>query len=207
MIKVESFCDSSNNANTYLIESDNHLLIIDPANNIKTLSGFIGNRKVDAILLTHGHYDHFCKLEDIMKLYPVKCYLHPKAIDKLFDLSLSCAKLFGVNQLPKIDIDNLVKINDNEQIKLGKFNVKALYTPGHTNCSVVYIIDDLIFTGDTLFKQSIGRTDLPTGSIISLNNSLKRIKKLNKEYIIYPGHDEKTTLSSELNNNYYIAKL
>ena len=76
MLSVETFCDSSINANTYLITNNNHVLIIDPANNFKTLQRFIGDKIVDGVILTHGHYDHFKTLKEVLDNYDTKCYLH-----------------------------------------------------------------------------------------------------------------------------------
>ena len=82
--------------------------------------------------------------------------------------------------------------------------VKVLYTPGHTNCSVAYQIDDLLFCGDLLFPMSVGRNDLPTGNIILLNESLKKIKKMEQNIIVHPGHDEIFLLKDALKFNPYL---
>lgn len=204
MIEVEIFCDNPNLANTYLVKKDGHGLIIDPANNIKTLDKFVGNLIVDGVLLTHGHYDHFKTLEETLLKYDVKCYLHKEAIKKIFNLELSFASAFGETNIPKISLEKFVTINSEKEMNIGKFNVKTILTPGHTNCSVLYIIDYMMFSGDTLFKNSIGRMDLLTGNAIAMKNSLDKIKKMKTNYIVYPGHDQSTNLFTELKNNYYL---
>ena len=91
MIKIETFCDHFNNANTYLITNDRYAIIIDPANNIKTLERFIGEKQVLGIFLTHGHYDHFKSLRELLKKYDVSIYLHKEAYKKInedFDTDL-----------------------------------------------------------------------------------------------------------------------
>lgn len=205
MLSVEIFCDSSINANTYLVSNDNHVLIIDPANSFKTLQTFIGEKKVDGIILTHGHFDHFKALKEVMDYYNVNCYLHEKAINKLNDVNATFAKAFGVNQLPEYDITRLITISENANLQIGTFELKVWSTPGHTNCSIIVFIENYMFSGDTLFKNSIGRTDLITGSIMAMNNSLDRIKKIKKNYIVYPGHDEPTTMFEEIKNNRYLS--
>lgn len=204
MAFVETFCDSPSNANTYLITNEAYAIVIDPANSIKTLMKFIGDKKLCGILLTHGHYDHFKSLEELMNTYQVDCYLHPSAIVKLKDLSMSCAKFFNVNKMPNLDESRFIKLSDNQELILGNMKIKVLFTPGHTNCSITYLIGDLLFTGDTLFHLSIGRTDLPTGSMMALDNSLKRIKSLKNDYQIYPGHDDATSLLVEIKKNPYL---
>ena len=185
MLSVETFCDSSINANTYLITNNNHVLIIDPANNFKTLQRFIGDKIVDGVILTHGHYDHFKTLKEVLDNYDTKCYLHKEAITKLSDVNASFAIAFGVNKLPDYDMSKLVAINENTNLTIGSFTLKIWFTPG-------------------LFKNSIGRTDLLTGSAMAMNNSLDRIKKIKTNYIVYPGHDEQTTLFEEQKHNRYL---
>lgn len=204
MLVVETFCDSPNNANTYLIASDKYAIVIDPANSIKTLRNFIGDKKLCGILLTHGHYDHFKSLEELMNQYEVNCWLHPSAILKLKDLTMSCAKFFYIDKMPNLDEQKLTKLKDNQDLALGDISIKVFYTPGHTNCSITYLIGDALFTGDTLFKQSVGRTDLPTGSLMTLNNSLNRLKSFKKDYLVYPGHDQSTSLFEEIKKNPYL---
>ena len=204
MLSVETFCDSSINANTYLITNNNHVLIIDPANNFKTLQRFIGDKIVDGVILTHGHYDHFKALKEVLDNYDTKCYLHKEAIKKLSDVNTSFAIAFGVNKLPDYDMSKLVAINENTNLTIGSFTLKIWFTPGHTNCSIIVFVENLMFSGDTLFKNSIGRTDLLTGSAMAMNNSLDRIKNIKTNYIVYPGHDEQTTLFEELKCNRYL---
>ena len=187
MISVEVFCDSEENCNTYLITKDEYAIIIDPANDVKKLNKYLEGKSLVAILLTHGHYDHFKTLEEILKMYDVNCYLQKRAKDKIFDLNISYAKAFGCNKIPSIDESRFIFVNDNDLI--------------------CYIIDNLLFSGDTLFKKSVGRTDLATGNTFKLMQSLIKIKKLKQDYIIYPGHDDATSLVSEKNHNPYLNKI
>ena len=204
MVKVETFCDHPNNANTYLIKKDGHGIIIDPANNLKTLQRFCDGVIIDAIFLTHGHYDHFKNLEAIMKHFDVKCYMHKDAKKKIFDINSSYAYAFGCNIVPNINQEELILIQKEQKIIIGSFEVEVVFTPGHTNCSVIYIIDNYMFSGDTLFKNSVGRTDLATGNPIVLNNTLDKIRKIKQNYEVYPGHEDNTTLFDEIKYNPYL---
>lgn len=204
MIEVEVFLDHPNNANTYLIKKDGHAVIVDPANNIKTLSKFTEGLVVDAIFLTHGHFDHFKSLFEALEKFNVKCYMHINAKKKIADSNLSYAFAFGTTTLPNIPLEKIELITKEQTIKLKTLDIGVIFTPGHTNCSVMYVIEDMIFSGDTIFKNSVGRTDLATGSMIEQKLSLDKIKKIKTNYKIYPGHDEKTSLYEELKNNRYL---
>ena len=203
-IKVEVFCDSGYSANTYLIYDNTKCIVVDPANSIKTLKKFIGNRQLMGVLLTHGHYDHFMELSNLLKEFNVKVYLHQNAYKKLMNDNLSCAILFGKTFKIDLDENHIVFVNESSKLDFDFVQVKVLYTPGHTNCSVVYQIDDLLFCGDLLFPMSVGRNDLPTGNVILLNESLKRIKKMEQNVIVHPGHDEIFLLKDALKFNPYL---
>lgn len=203
MIKIETFCDHFNNANTYLITNDRYAIIIDPANNIKTLERFIGEKQVLGIFLTHGHYDHFRSLRELLKKYDVSIYLHKEAYKKINDINNSFAYAFGCNELSFIGEEKCIFVNDSNLIKLDKFEIKVKYLPGHTNCSVAYIIENNMFVGDVVFKNSIGRTDLPTGKSIAMMESINYFKKLKTNFNIYPGHDEETCVNELFKINPY----
>lgn len=204
--KIESFCDNSDNANTYLIYNDLECVIVDPANNDNILKKYMGERKIVGILLTHGHYDHFKTLNKLLDNDSL-IYMHKNAYTKLLDVNMSYAKAFGCNECLELPLDKLKFVVMNEKINLGSFIVKCLYTPGHTDCMMSYLIDDNLFSGDFLFKHTIGRTDLVTGSLIRMQNSLREIKKIKNNLRIYPGHGDVTTLEEELKNNHYFKKL
>lgn len=203
-LSVESFCDAGYLANSYLIYNNELCILIDPANNIKTLKQFIGAKKIVGVFLTHGHYDHFVRLFDLIKEYDCKIYMHKNAYKKILDNNLSCATLFGCYDKFEIDQNKVIFIDEGINVELGGIKIKVFYHPGHTNCSLSYKIDNMLFCGDVLFPMSVGRSDLPTGNVIILNNTLSRIKKLEHSLIVYPGHDEKFLLNDALKYNPYL---
>ena len=206
VVNIETLLDNYNFANTYLVTINDEVIIIDPACDIKYLKKYVGNKKVLGVFLTHGHYDHFKTLEDVLKDYNVKCYLHKNAKVKVLSLDTSYANMFGCFKIPNLNENDFVFVNDGQTIKLNDFNIKTLFTPGHTNCSVVYILDDVMFSGDTLFNMSVGRTDLATGNAITQMNTLNMLKKMKTDYKIYPGHENSTTLFFEQKNNPYMNR-
>ena len=201
---VESFCDTGYSANSYLIYNDKYCILVDPANNIKTLKQFIDNKTLVGILLTHGHYDHFIKIQECIKEFDCKIYLHKNAYKKILDNKLSCAELFGVFKEFAVDEERVYFLDEGNTLTLGNILVKVIYHPGHTNCSLSYIIGNMLFCGDVLFPMSVGRSDLPTGNESVLKNTLSRIKKMDHNLMVYPGHDECFILSDALKYNPYL---
>ncbi len=203
-MKVELLLDNPSFANTYLVTNNESVIIIDPACDIRYIKKYVNDKKVLAVFLTHGHFDHFKTLEEVLKEYNVKCYLHKNAKEKVLDLETSYANMFGSYKIPNINEEQFETLQDGKIIDMESFKIKTLFTPGHTNCSVVYVIDDLMFTGDTLFNYSVGRTDLATGNSVSQINTLNMLKKMKTDYKIYPGHEQETTLFFEQKNNPYM---
>ena len=202
---IEVFCDNSNNSNTYLIYNDNSCFVIDPSNNVKVLTKYIGDKKLLGIMVTHGHYDHFKSIKKLLELFPTTVYMHKEAYAKMENPKLSYASAFGYPYPTLIDILQLHFVKNDEVIVLGDFVIKCWYTPGHTDCSMSYLLDNNMFSGDFIFRRSIGRCDLATGNNIRMANSLNELKRRKENFIIYPGHDDSTTLEDERKNNYYLA--
>ena len=201
MLDIITICDSFENANTYIVGNEQEVIVIDPANKISSITSAIKSRKVLGVFLTHAHYDHFKTLDAFLKKYNVNLYIHKNGVNKLTDINSSCAFFFSVNSLNNINTENIVYVKDNEVINLNSITVKVITTPGHTNCSVVYQIEDSMFTGDTLFNDGVGRTDLPTSNTVQLINSLKKLLDNNNQKIIYPGHGNPSTLDEERKYN------
>ena len=204
--KIEVFCDNDLNANTYVVYDEISCIVIDPANDEKFLEKFIGNRQVLGVFLTHGHYDHFKGLNAFLKKYPVKCYMHKSAYNKLLDPTLSYAATFKY-PFPMVIDETLVHfLHDGMHLDFPSFTIKAWYTPGHTDCMMSYIIDNNLFSGDFLFHGSIGRTDLATSNKDKMYKAIMEIKSRKTNYLVYPGHGEATTLEDEKIHNLYLKE-
>lgn len=190
-------------SNTYLVGNEKEFVIIDPSVDIRNILYIIRKRfsksKLLGIILTHGHYDHFVSIEEVQKNFDVPVYISREDLPKLTNLNLSCGFFFGITSLPKIN--NILILP--QELKLGTLEFKIINTPGHTNGSVCLKIEDALFTGDTLFNDGVGRTDLPTGNVNKLNESLKLLMKLNDDLKVYPGHGPSSTIGYEKNYNYY----
>lgn len=190
-------------SNTYLVGNENEFVIIDPSVDIRNILYIIrksfSKSKLVGIVLTHGHYDHFVSIEEVQKQFSVPVYISKEDLPKLTNLNLSCGFFFGLTSLPKIN--NIIPLQ--QDLKLGNLNFKVINTPGHTSGSVCLKIEDALFTGDTLFNDGVGRTDLPTGNVNKLNESLKLLMKMDESLKVYPGHGPSSTIGYEKNYNYY----
>lgn len=185
----------------FLVNDKKQAILIDGGENYKRIKqteeeyGFV----IKAVLLTHAHFDHAGnakKLQDD----GAKIYISEKDAPKLLNddnLSLDFGRKFDY-----LTAD--YTFNDNETLNICDIEIKTLITPGHTDGSACFIVDNMIFTGDTLFLESVGRTDFKSGNREDLVNSVKRLFDLDGDYAIYPGHQEFTTLSHERKYNMFI---
>ena len=201
ILKTEYF------ANTYLLTNDKCALIIDPACDLGVMQAALGDLEVAGVFLTHGHYDHFRSLNAVLSAYNVTCYLHEAAYQKLGNPQGSYAIYFGEERNQQFDRSRAYFLKDAEVIRVDGFTIEVLLTPGHTNCSVCLLHKNLIFTGDTLFKGTIGRTDLVTGNSQAILKSLQKVACREGDWLIYPGHDQMTTLEQEAARNPFLKSL
>ncbi|HEX3016448.1 MAG TPA: MBL fold metallo-hydrolase [Caproicibacter sp.] len=192
--------------NCYLLtdEETGATAVIDPGFESEELSEAVQNNgNVQAILLTHGHFDHISGVQKIQKLTGAKIYLYSDEILFVKDSTLNLGSAFFGSEVPPFRVD--VPLNDNDTIQLGNLNIRVLHTPGHTVGGCCFIVEDVIFSGDTLMKLSCGRTDCPTGSYSQILDSLRKLSGLKGDFHVYPGHGSATTLNCERQNNTYMG--
>lgn len=183
--------------NCYIVSKDNKALIIDPGAKAERILAALGDLTVIAILLTHGHFDHIGAINDLRNHFSCPIYLSEDDVPLLRDPQLNYS-------FPKRFILDVKTLPYPNKLVLADFQIEILETPGHTNGSVCLIIDDAMFSGDTLFMQSVGRTDLKTGNPTKMKQSLRKISALDHNYRVYPGHDDPTTLNEEKKHNIYL---
>ena len=202
MIKIMCFVIGMIGTNCYLIEDEatGELAVIDPADHSDKLIGEIDKRggKLRYILLTHGHYDHIFGVSELCERYhPTVCACE-KELMLIAEPSYNLSKNHGLTIRP-FTVDRALK--DGDTVMLGESEITFIHTPGHTMGSGCYIADGCIFSGDTLFCTSVGRTDFPTSSMRDMMQSVTRLKNLQGDYDVYPGHDIFTTLEKERKYN------
>ena len=177
-------------------------VVIDPGDN----ASYIHNKcrelgvKPEAILLTHGHFDHMLAAEDVRRAFHVPIYAGEKEMALLKEPDMNLSRTGG--EAVSLTADKWLR--EGETLELLGLKWKVLFTPGHTSGSVCYYVEEegVLFSGDTLFCQSVGRTDLPTGSSSDIIDSVIRVLfMLPEETKVYPGHEEETTIGWEKKRN------
>lgn len=203
-MEIECITAGATQSNCYIVNTDKVQLIVDPALFNDELKEYIdaAPNKERYILLTHRHFDHVGGAADIKEYCAAKTVIHNVDAQGLYDTEFSMGDAFGIKHKPT-SADILV--DDGQQLNLGDLNVKVLHTPGHTAGSVCFIIDRIIFTGDTLFCGTIGRYDFPSGDFKTILKSIERLVNLSGDYDLYPGHMDCTTLQYEREHNPYIV--
>ncbi len=210
MIDIKTLMLGELGANCYIItdHATGDTAVIDPGAfdpRIDAALEQIGYDKVKYILLTHGHFDHIGGVNEVAAKTggKAKIAVGKDDLPMLGDSVKNMAYPFSMTTLAPIKCD--ITLSDNDKIMLGESEITVLSTPGHSKGSVCFLCGESLFTGDTLFARSAGRTDFPGGSYTELKASLKKLAALNGDYDVYPGHDRKTTLQRERESNYFIT--
>lgn len=195
--------------NGYIVHSDDNLecIIIDPGDNPELYIKEIENNNLNpiAILNTHGHIDHIHAVQPLKEHYSIPFYIHTNE-KMIIDNYLQGCLMYGITPNEKPIVDNWL-INENK-ITIGDYNLEIINTPGHTPGGVCYQINGDIFTGDTLFKNSIGRTDFPGGDYNTLMDSLKLlIEKVPGNTRVHSGHGSSTIIENEVLSNPFLMEL
>lgn len=193
--------------NTYLLIDDatGEGALIDCPCEGESMLGFLNDpdlKNLKYILLTHGHYDHVMGVEQVKETTGAKVLIHEADAVCLHDKKHSMAVFAGCEQRPS-QADVLLK--DGDVIKLGELEIQVIHTPGHTPGGCVFLVNDVLFTGDTLFCGTIGATHFPGGDEPTLIQSVQKLAALPGDYKVYPGHEETTTLNQERSHNPYIG--
>ena len=174
--------------------------VVDPGDQGEYLAAWLMGRELEpeAVLLTHGHFDHILGIPGLRKEWPsLPVYCHPADLgegdnSRVFGQSFPTVRSFG----------NVTSYREGDVITVAGCRLEVLETPGHTPGSVTLRCGDALFTGDTLFAGSMGRTDLPGGDEEQIMKSLKRLYELDGDYQVLPGHEEASTLEQERRGNY-----
>lgn len=186
-------------------EDTKEAVVFDPGDECERIIEHLNRNElsIKAILLTHGHFDHIMAAKELASLTRVPIYAYESERELLANPSLNCSSIFGKS----FTLAPVESLQDGEKIQFADIDFVVLHTPGHTKGSVCYYIPDeqILLSGDTLFFESVGRTDFPTGNSEVLIKSVReKLFGLPKEVKVYPGHGCSTSIGYEMLNNPYV---
>ena len=200
-------------SNCYIVSDDNgKAVVFDVCERGEEIYNYIKelNLSVEAVIITHAHFDHIYGLSDFTALAvndgnEIPVYIHWGDANAMRNREKNLSSpLF---RTPYEYTGTLNEVKEDDVITVGKMNFRVLHTPGHTDGCACYVADQekIIFCGDVLFEGSIGRTDFPGGNMVEMRNSLKKLMEFDDEYKVYPGHGSSTTIGNERNFNPFIV--
>ena len=206
-MQIKQFVTGMFETNCYLVtgREAGACVLIDPADNAEQLIGYLDQKHLvpKAVLLTHGHYDHYLAVPGLQNRRPgLSVYCHP----------LDCPKELEEHDMGMVfptvtAFANVKSLEEGQELNLAGITFRTLHTPGHTPGSVTFQAENVLFTGDTLFCGSIGRTDFAGGNMKQMKASLRRLAAIPGDYLVYPGHEGLTKLDRERKTNPYLAYL
>lgn len=207
-MQIRSMPSGELGVNTYLAvdEATKKGFIVDPGGYNPALTAAVNAENIDIqyIILTHGHSDHICGVNEHIKDFPgVKVVAYADELTMLKDPAMNMSVYFGMNYTVEPDI----LINDNDILQVGNLELQFIHTPGHTVGGMCIYVksENVLFSGDTLFQQSVGRTDFPGGSFEQIVNSIRnRLFVLPEETKVFPGHMGPTNIGFEKRSNPFV---
>ncbi|MBE6947928.1 MAG: MBL fold metallo-hydrolase [Ruminococcaceae bacterium] len=193
MLHIDTLVVGDYQVNCYIVrkEGESRCIVIDPGYEADGILAFLKAEKLclEAILLTHGHFDHVGAVKELVA--QTHCRVFVDAQEDTMPLQLTAGPLYRTDEYAS-------------QFEIAGLQVSVLHTPGHTPGSVCLMIEDALFSGDTLFAGSCGRTDLPGGDWVTIQKSLAALQALEGNYRVFPGHGEPSTLEMERQYNPYL---
>ena len=208
-MEIKSYPNGVFGATTYLVydKESKEGVLIDCTCAVDEILNFIKQQNINLkyILITHGHFDHVYCLAEFKEKFPqIQVLMHKDDMPLLNQVANQCS-MTGVEEIKVPCIDALIN-DDTKNLKIGSSEIKIIHTKGHSKGGVCYLIGDNLFSGDTLFKTSIGRCDLFGGDIKEIEHSIKeKLFKLDDSITVYPGHGDKTTIGYEKKFNPYFG--
>ena len=184
--------------NCYIVEDNQkHAIIIDPGTRAEKIITYLTNEGIKpvAIFLTHGHWDHVGAVDDLHQHYKIPVFMHEG------DYELINNPKSNVRFNHQIFVSSPIQFVEEGPYNMEGFSVELIHAPGHSEGSMMLIYENQLFSGDVLFREDIGRTDLYNSNPSKMRNSLRVIKTLDPNLIVYPGHEESSSIAHELMYN------
>jgi len=205
-VQIQKFILGPMASNCYIVWPDGEKegVIIDPGYDSKEITDFIAEKGlcIDKILLTHGHFDHIGGLEMVRKATKAPVYIYKDDAECLTSAGTNISTMVGQ---PMTFEPAEVLMKEGDEIAVGSSEkLKVIHTPGHTPGGCCFAGDKVVFTGDTLFQQSVGRSDFPGGDYYALMDSVKKLMALDDALIVLPGHGDNSTIGFERTHNPFV---
>jgi glyoxylase-like metal-dependent hydrolase (beta-lactamase superfamily II) len=207
MAEIHNLVVGQLQTNCYILKSDREAIIVDPGDESERIIKFIKDIKANPtrIIATHTHFDHVLGVDGVRKATKTPFMIHPDDLQMLQTMQSRVRQFMGFEVPPPPKVDGYVK--DGDLLSVGDEKIHVLHTPGHSPGSISLSGDGYVLTGDALFNQSIGRTDLPGGDLKTLQHSIRdRLFKLDDDTIVYPGHGPETSIGDEKLANPFVGK-
>lgn len=202
-MKLKRFITGPISVNTYVLydETSKEGIVIDVGGSAGEIVDFIKKNgiKIKGIYNTHGHFDHVLGAKELQDILKTNFYINEQD-SLLVENLIQQLDIFGIEPVLPPEISGY--LDENTKLTIGKNEVKVIETPGHTKGGVCFLVDDMLFSGDTLFLESIGRTDLTGGDYLTLQKSIReKLFMLDEGIKVYPGHDDATSIAHEKKYN------
>lgn len=207
-MKIETVTVGQLDTNCYVVfdEESREALVIDPGDEPDKILAYIdtNNLRPTHIIFTHAHYDHVCAVKELKENYQAKITMHEAEAQTYEETKKRCMSWgYDADDFPPPDL----AVKEGSEVRVGKVCFRVIHTPGHTPGGICLYGENLLFAGDTLFRGSVGRTDLPGGSIEHLRQSLKKLARLDPSTRVLCGHEEETTIGLEIRSNPFMHSL
>ncbi len=202
-MKIERFRVNFMEVNCYVVYHEKEAMVVDPGDASEQVLTYINQRdlKVVAIINTHGHADHIMGNAWFMEKTKAPLWIHEKDAEYLSNPEMHLGSLTNMD-VPTVEAGRFLK--DGDVINVGNKSLEVMHTPGHSPGGICLYAPNLLISGDTLFKNSVGRWDLPGGNLDVLKESILRLGRLPIETVVYPGHGPSTTIEHEIINNSFL---
>jgi hydroxyacylglutathione hydrolase len=207
LVRIHTLVVGQLQTNCYILQSQAEAMIVDPGDEPERILRFIKdiNATPTRIVATHTHFDHVLGVDGVRKATKTPFLIHPDDLPMLQSMQSRVRQFMGFEVPPPPKVDGYLK--DGDSLKLGDETIRVLHTPGHSPGSISLHGKGYVLTGDALFNQSIGRTDLPGGDLNTLIHSIReRLFKLDDNTTVYPGHGPETTIGDEKLANPFVGK-
>lgn len=206
MLHIQTMSLGPLGTNCYIVHDNTNALIFDPGGDPEKIIQFLEAKHMipKGILLTHAHFDHIGGVDALRSHFNINVYLHDNEAEWLENPELNRSLIFTRTEVKTKPPEKTLVPGP---MNLSSFSFEVVHTPGHSPGSVTFIFkdDSFVISGDVLFQQGVGRTDLPGGSFSELKHSIHEVLyKLPHSFIVYPGHGSHTSIGSEMKNNPYV---